>query len=138
MPRVTMKDGIDKRTLSSPLSKPADKPTRPQSRALVQSDQCQSTIATPRTAPLRPRTDPTERSIPPMIRTSVMPAETTVRVGMLLASVLKVLTVRKFLLNPPNRIRRANQTRTRAPYSLSFRSDPELISDSQFPVSNSH
>ncbi|MNN49963.1 hypothetical protein D3C81_1645250 [compost metagenome] len=47
-------------------------------------------------------TDPTERSMPPMIKTKVMPTASTIRSGIWLASVLKVLYDRKWLLKTEN------------------------------------
>src|SRR6266568_2942920 len=102
MPSVTMKDGMPSRTLMRPLSVPAARPVPRQSDAAVQNGQCQSIMATPSAAPQKPRTEPMDRSIPPMMRTRVMPAATTVRVGMRFASVVSVRTVRNLSLKAPN------------------------------------
>ncbi|MNI90713.1 hypothetical protein D3C73_1482720 [compost metagenome] len=47
-------------------------------------------------------TEPTERSMPPMINTNVMPTASTIRSGIWLARVLKVSYDRKWLLRTEN------------------------------------
>src|ERR1035437_5160037 len=102
MPSVTMNDGTPSRTLTSPFSVPAANPMPMQSAAPAHNDHSQFTIATPSAAPQSPSTEPTERSMPPMMSTSVMPAATTASVGMRLAIVPSVREVRKFWLSAPS------------------------------------
>ena len=127
MPNVTMNDGMPNRTLTNPFSVPATSPMPMQSAAPAHNGHSQFTMATPSTAPESPSTEPTDRSMPPMMRTSVMPAATTASVGMRLARVLSVRAVRKFWLSAPNSSSRPIQMASMAAYSpnpLSLRITP--------------
>ncbi|MBC7978042.1 MAG: hypothetical protein H7138_23925 [Myxococcales bacterium] len=94
-----MNDGTLSPTLIAPLTSPAEPPTPTASRVAAQNGHCQSASATPSTAPDSATTEPTERSIMPEMRMSVIPVETTTSVGMRLASVPKVRTDRKCSLS---------------------------------------
>ena len=59
-------------------------------------------MATLTTEPARASTEPTDRSMPPMISTKVMPTASTIRSGIWLARVLKVAYERKWLLSKEN------------------------------------
>src|ERR1035437_1612132 len=119
MPSVTINDGTPSRTLTSPFSVPAANPMPMQSATPAHKDHSQFTIATPSAAPHSPSTEPTDRSMPPMMSTSVMPAATTASVGMRLAIVPSVRAVRKFWLSAPNSSSNPIQMASMAAYSPS-------------------
>ena len=81
MPSVTMNDGMLQCTLTNPLTSPATKPVATQISAAGASDHPQSVMAIPRTAAPSAITEPTERSMPAMISTNVMPTAITIRSG---------------------------------------------------------
>ena len=113
MPRVTMNEGIDQATQTAPLRNPQAAPTARQSATDGQSGQPQPAMAIPSTAPESASTEPTERSIPPAMTTSVMPAATTIRSGTWLTTLWSVRQVQKFRLNSPNRTIKADRTSSR-------------------------
>ena len=90
-----MNDGIDQRTVTRPLTRPASTPTPTQAESARGTGQCQRVSVTPRTAAPSAITDPTERSMPPAISTSVMPTTITASAGSWLASVVNVTRDRK-------------------------------------------
>ena len=90
-----MNDGIDQRTVTRPLTRPASTPTPTQAASASGTGQCQRVSVTPRTAAPSAITDPTERSMPPAISTSVMPTTITASAGNWLASVVNVTRDRK-------------------------------------------
>ena len=113
IPSVTMKDGIDQPTLTSPLAKPQTRPALTPSAAAAHTGHCQSTMATPsRTAP-NASTEPTDKSMPPTISTSVIPTAITVRSGLWLATVASVWSVKKWSHSALNRATRKNRTKSR-------------------------
>ncbi len=95
MPTVTMNDGTAQRTVTTPLIRPAPRPSATQSAIASGSGRRHSTSAIASTAEPSASTDPTERSMPPAISTSVKPTEMTVSAGIWLASVVNVRPVRK-------------------------------------------
>ena len=82
-------------TVTPPFTSPAARPTASASPTAGPSPHPHCASATPRSAPLKASTDPTERSMPAMMRTNVIPTEITVRAGIWLASVAKVSGVKK-------------------------------------------
>ena len=95
MPRVTMNEGIDQRTETMPLARPQIPPMPRQATSASQKGQAQSAMAIPRTHPERASTEPTDRSIPPITRTSVIPTETTVKSAIWLTMIRSVCPVQK-------------------------------------------
>jgi hypothetical protein len=99
MPNVTMNEGILPHTLMTPLINPQTAPDNKQNGTAIQSGHSYRTINTPKTAEPSASTLPTDKSMPPMINTKVMPTAITVKSGMRLAIVLIVRAVKKLLLN---------------------------------------
>ena len=101
--------------VTSPLTVPArDRPKRqagrdPHRQMPVDED-------SPSTAPQRPRTEPTDRSIPPEMITSVMPAATIASAGIRLARAAKVATLRKLSVRGPNSTTSPSQMASIAEY----------------------
>ena len=79
---------------------------------------CQVTSACASTVEHSARTDPTERSMPPAISTSVMPTAITVSDGIWLASVVNVMRLKKWSLRALNKTRSATRTAARPRCSL--------------------
>ncbi|MOA42216.1 hypothetical protein D3C78_1642460 [compost metagenome] len=85
-----MNDGIRQATVIEPVMLPASAATPMPSNAAGSTLQPQPRIATLTAEAARASTEPTERSMPPMINTKVMPTARTIRSGIWLARVLKV------------------------------------------------
>jgi hypothetical protein len=95
MPTVTMNDGTAQRTVTKPLIRPAARPIDRHTTTASSTGRCQSTSAIASTAEPSASTEPTDRSMPPAISTSVNPTAITVSAGIWLASVVNVSRVRK-------------------------------------------
>ncbi len=101
MPSVTMNEGSVHRTTIRPLAAPHARPvsrhrTTPPARGAPQL-----TTAMPSTAPDKAITEPTDRSIPAMINTNVIPTAAMVTSATWLARVRKVACVRKLSAERP-------------------------------------
>lgn len=86
-----MNDGIRQATVIDPVTVPASAATAMPSNADGSTLQPQPRIATLTVEAASASTEPTDRSMPPMISTKVMPTASTIRSGIWLARVLKVL-----------------------------------------------
>ena len=64
-----MKDGIRQATEMAPFRNPATMPTAMATNTAYWSGQCHCSMAMPAQAAARAITEPTERSMPPMMRT---------------------------------------------------------------------
>ena len=102
MPSVTMNEGIPHPTVTRPLAAPATQPDTEASGTAATSGQPHAVSALPSTALLSASTEPTERSIPPMTSTNVIPIAITASAGIWFASVTRVTRVRKWSLSAPN------------------------------------
>ena len=76
-----MNDGTLQRVTMNPLNAPHASPVMRQRMHATHSGAFISMIAKPRTAPLSAMTEPTDRSMPAMINTNVMPTAMTVSDG---------------------------------------------------------
>jgi hypothetical protein len=85
-----MNDGIRQATVIEPVMVPASAAQPMPSKAAGITLQPQPRIATLTADAARANTEPTDRSMPPMIRMNVMPTANTIRSGIWLAMVLKV------------------------------------------------
>ena len=85
-----MNEGMRQATVMLPVTVPANAATAMPSSAAGSTLQPQPRIATLTVEAARASTEPTDRSMPPMIRTKVMPTASTIRSGIWLARVLKV------------------------------------------------
>jgi hypothetical protein len=85
-----MNDGIRHATVIEPVIVPANAATAMPSKAAGKTLQPQPRIATLTAEAASASTDPTDKSIPPMINTKVMPTASTITSGIWLARVLKV------------------------------------------------
>src|SRR5471030_1056860 len=101
-PKDTMNDGIRQATVIEPVMVPASAATAMPSNAAGKTLQPQPRIATLTAEAASASTEPTDRSIPPMINTNVMPTANTIKSGIWLARVLKVSYDRKWLLRAEN------------------------------------
>jgi hypothetical protein len=106
-----MKEGIAQRMVTAPLTMPQSRPIPSAASAaqnrpvlmVMSKSVCPKTtgwkrvptMKAPMTVPARPSTEPTERSIPAMIRTYVMPTAITTVAGLWLAMVWNVAPVTK-------------------------------------------
>lgn len=89
-------------TVTPPVMLPARAATAMPSSAEGSTPQPQPSIATLTVEAASASTEPTDRSMPPMISTKVMPTASTIRSGIWLASVLKVPYDQKWLLRNEN------------------------------------
>ncbi len=103
-----MNEGIRQPTEIKPVTMPHRLATNTPSTAAANKGQPQRTIAIDSTEAASAITEPTERSMPPMISTNVMPTAITTSVGMSLDKVVNVAAVRKFSLNKENSTHMAN------------------------------
>jgi hypothetical protein len=85
MPRVTMKLATRKRTETKPLTQPQAAPVSMARGRAAGSGSFASTMASPRMDPEKAMTDPTDKSMPPVRMTKVMPTARTVSAGTSLA-----------------------------------------------------
>ncbi|MNZ78369.1 hypothetical protein D3C78_969380 [compost metagenome] len=85
-----MNDGIRQATVIEPVILPANAATPMPNKAAGSTLQPQPSIATLTADAARASTEPTDRSMPPIISTKVMPTASTIRSGIWLARVLKV------------------------------------------------
>ncbi|MNG03155.1 hypothetical protein D3C84_862220 [compost metagenome] len=85
-----MNDGIRHATVIEPVMVPARAAAAMPSNAAGTTFQPQPRIATLTVEAASANTEPTDRSMPPMISTKVMPTARTIRSGIWLARVLKV------------------------------------------------
>ena len=116
-----MKEGSAHRAMTNPFSAPHATPVSPASTIAAASGSRQSASATPSTAPDRASTEPTDRSIPPVMTTSVMPVATRSTSGSWFAMVRTVVAVRKCSVAAPNPMTSAASTPRSAAYSESCR-----------------
>src|SRR5579863_844653 len=84
-PSVTISSGIWKRAINSAFSAPPAAPVRSAASVATARGKCQSCQAAPKTTAASPIMEPTERSMPPLIRTGVnamasRPTSTLVRI----------------------------------------------------------
>src|SRR5471032_270013 len=101
-PRDTMNDGMSHAKVMEPVIVPANAAQPMPSTAAGNTLQPQPRIATLTADAARAGTEPTDRSMPPMISTKVMPTANTIRSGIWLARVLKVSYERKWSLRNEN------------------------------------
>src|SRR5580698_5144093 len=94
---------------------------------------CHCTIATPRTPPLNARTDPTERSMPAIISTKVMPTAIKTDAGISFAMDVKVVTEKKCAVEKPKTAVKRIRTATR-PRQFSRISRVWLFLRTSFPA----
>ncbi|MNR19017.1 hypothetical protein D3C85_1357810 [compost metagenome] len=85
-----MNDGMRQATVIDPVMVPASAAAAMPSNAAGRTLQPQPRIATLTVEAASASTEPTDRSMPPMISTKVMPTASTIRSGIWLAKVLKV------------------------------------------------
>ncbi|MNM55793.1 hypothetical protein D3C81_669420 [compost metagenome] len=85
-----MNDGMRQATVTTPVILPASAAIAMPSTAEGSTPQPQPSIATLTVDAARASTEPTDRSMPPMISTNVMPTASTIRSGIWLARVLNV------------------------------------------------
>ena len=97
-----MNEGMRQPTEMRPVVAPHRAATNMPSRAALHTGQPQCTTASDSTEAASAITEPTDRSMPPMISTNVMPTAITTRVGMLFDRVLNVARVKKFSLANEN------------------------------------
>jgi hypothetical protein len=97
-----MKEGMRQCTETIPVSVPHSAATTTPSGAAAYSGQPQRTMAMDSMEAASAITEPTERSMPPMMRMKVMPTDITTSGGMSLESVMKVAALRKFSLRKAN------------------------------------
>ncbi|MNZ66744.1 hypothetical protein D3C78_849750 [compost metagenome] len=97
-----MNDGMRQATVTAPVMLPASAATAMPSKAAGSTLQPQPRMATLTADAASASTDPTDRSMPPMISTKVMPTASTIRSGIWLARVLKVAYDQKWLLSNEN------------------------------------
>src|ERR1700761_6467559 len=95
MPSVTMNDGNRQATVIAPLIAPTTTPTPIARTVAGSSDQCHCSIAMPATAAASAIVEPTDRSMPAMISTKVMPTAVTATAGVAVAIVTEVPGGRK-------------------------------------------
>src|SRR5471032_2592488 len=98
MPSVTMNDGRRQATVTAPLIAPTTTPVSIASSVAGSSDQFHCSIAMPAMAAASAIVEPTDRSMPAMISTKVMPTAVTATAGMSLAIVTNVSLVKKYSL----------------------------------------
>ncbi len=85
-----MNDGIRHATVTPPVTQPVSVAPAMPSSAEGSAGQCHCKAATLVSAAPSASTEPTDRSMPAMINTNVMPIDITTRSGIWLAIVLKV------------------------------------------------
>ena len=85
-----MNDGIRHATVMEPVMVPANAAAAMPSSAAGRTLQPQPSVATLTVDAASASTEPTDRSMPPIISTNVMPTARTIKSGIWLASVLKV------------------------------------------------
>ena len=95
MPSDTMKDGSRQATDTAPVTAPQASPVARPSAAAAGTLHFSCRIAAAVAAALSASTEPTDRSMPAMISTKVMPTAITASAGISLAMVTKVSRVRK-------------------------------------------
>jgi len=81
MPSVTMNEGIAQTTVIVPLINPQANPSNRHSGRAIQIGHSQPAMATPSAAAPKAITEPTDKSMPPIINTKVMPTAMTVKSG---------------------------------------------------------
>src|ERR1700744_5666688 len=97
-----MNDGIRQPTVIAPVNVPVSAAAATPSKAAGNGDQCHFSATTLTTDAPSASTEPTDRSMPAMISTNVMPTAITTRSGIWLAIVLNVSYVRKCELSTEN------------------------------------
>ncbi|MNE91987.1 hypothetical protein D3C80_1896650 [compost metagenome] len=97
-----MNEGMRQATVIEPVMVPARAAAAMPSRAAGSTLQPQPRMATLTVDAASANTEPTDRSMPPMINTKVMPTASTIKSGIWLARVLNVSYDRKWLLNNEN------------------------------------
>jgi hypothetical protein len=102
MPSDTMKLGRRQATETAPVTVPQTRPVASPSSAATGTESFHSRMAAAVTAALSASTEPTDRSMPAMISTKVMPTAITASAGISLAMETKVSRVRKYSLIVPN------------------------------------
>ena len=95
MPSVTTNDGSDQVTLTRPLIAPHAAPAASAASNAIGNGTCHFTMSVPSTAPDSASTEPTDRSIPPMTSTYVMPTAVSTVAGIWLAIVVNVFAEKK-------------------------------------------
>src|SRR3712207_5858551 len=93
--KVAMKDGSFPRVMSNPLVRPAKAPDPIPSASATGSGRPATTVAQPNTIPERPRTLPTERSMPPETITNVWPKARMAITAIWIPTLERLLGVRK-------------------------------------------
>src|SRR5450830_1729085 len=101
-PSETINEGIRQPTEIRPVMEPHTAATSMPSRAELHTGQPQCTVASDSTEAAKAITEPTDKSMPPMIRTKVMPTAITTKVGISFDKVLRVARVKKFSLANEN------------------------------------
>ncbi len=101
MPSETMKLGRRHATDTAPVTVPHTSPVARPSAAATGTGSCHCRMAAAVTAALSASTEPTERSMPAMISTKVMPTAITASAGISLAIEMKVSRVKKYSLSEP-------------------------------------
>jgi hypothetical protein len=89
-PSDTMNDGIRQPTVTAPVSEPVTVATAMPLSAAGNGAHCHFSAATLTIDAASARTEPTDRSMPAMISTNVMPTDITTRSGIWFAIVLNV------------------------------------------------
>jgi len=95
MPSETMKDGRRQATDTAPVTVPQIRPVASASSAAAGTLHFHCTMAAAEVAAASAMTEPTDRSMPAMISTKVMPTAITASAGISLAMVTKVSTLQK-------------------------------------------
>ena len=85
-----MNEGMRQPTVTAPVTHPVRVAPAMPSNAAGSAPQCHCNAATLVTAAPRASTEPTDRSMPAMISTNVMPTDITTRSGIWFAIVLNV------------------------------------------------
>ncbi len=96
IPSVTMKGGSAHRTITSPLIRPQNMPAARHAATAAGKGNPRRSRHRPSTAPDRPSTEPTERSIPAVMSTKVMATAIRIAAGIWFAMAVKFVAVRKF------------------------------------------
>ncbi len=108
-----MNDGTLQVAQTEPLVRPQPAPTARASAADGPSGQPQRVMAIPSIEPESASTEPTDRSIPPAMTTTVMPTATTTRSGTWLMTIWRVCQVQKLRLARPKTPTSARSTSSR-------------------------
>ena len=96
MPSETMKEGRRHATEIAPVMVPHTSPVSSASAAAAGTGQCHCRMAAAEVAADSAMTEPTDRSMPAMMSTNVMPTAITASAGISLAMVMKVSTLQKY------------------------------------------